>query len=137
MGTRSLTKVLDSAGNVLVCMYRQYDGYQSGHGQELKSFLESRVMVNGFSDRHDKVLSNGMGCLAAQIICNFKVEVGGFYLYPADSSSEWIDYVYTVYPDSNRHTPKLMVKCEFGFDSGDVLYDGLVSDYPATDDEGE
>ena len=137
MGTRSLTKVLDSKGEVLVCMCRQYDGYQSGHGQELKDFLDSKVIVNGFQNDRDESLANGMGCLAAQLVCNFKVCVGGFYLYPVNSDTEYIDFIYTVYPQSGSHTPELMIKCEFGFNSGKVLYEGLVSDYAPTDEEGE
>ena len=44
MGTRSLTYIEESYGenrkkkqNIL-CMYRQYDGYISGHGAELAEF---------------------------------------------------------------------------------------------------
>jgi len=37
MGTRSLTYVYDNK-EPLVCMYRQFDGYPSGHGKELAEF---------------------------------------------------------------------------------------------------
>ena len=46
MGTRSLTYVYDVKTPV-VCMYRQYDGYPSGHGQELAEFLFDGKLVNG------------------------------------------------------------------------------------------
>ena len=37
MGTRSLTYVYDdySVNTPIMCMYRQYDGYPTGHGAEL------------------------------------------------------------------------------------------------------
>ena len=44
MGTRSLTFVKEQNGrkvSTYVCMYRQYDGYPSGHGLELAEFLGS------------------------------------------------------------------------------------------------
>ena len=31
-----------------MCIYRQYDGYPSGHGHELAQFLGSKTLVNGF-----------------------------------------------------------------------------------------
>lgn len=80
MGTRSLTYVYSDATPV-VCMYRQFDGYPTGHGAELADFLSGFEIVNGYSEVKPK-LANGMGCLAAQMIAHFKVGTGGFYLEP-------------------------------------------------------
>jgi hypothetical protein len=98
MGTRSLTFVYEE-NKPIVNMYRQFDGYPSGHGQELANFLLSGELVNGFSDENAKVF-NGMGCLAAQMIVNFKKSVGGFYIYPIESNSCWQDYEYHIYEDT-------------------------------------
>ena len=38
MGTRSLTFVYDEQ-EAIINMYRQYDGYPTGHGAELAEFL--------------------------------------------------------------------------------------------------
>ena len=46
--------------------------------------------------------ANGMGCLAAQLIANFKTEVGNIYLYEADARDCWQDYEYHVYEDFIR-----------------------------------
>jgi hypothetical protein len=97
MGTRSLTFVYDG-DKPIVNMYRQFDGYPTGHGQELAEFLLSGKMVNGYSDKDAKQF-NGMGCLAAQMIAHFKQSVGGFYIYPVDSTDCWQDYEYHVYED--------------------------------------
>ena len=80
MGTRSLTRVYDGK-DCVVNMYRQYDGYPSGHGKDLAEFLTSKRITNGIANPSDGT-ANGMGCLAAQMICNFKTEVGGIYLMP-------------------------------------------------------
>ena len=39
MGTRSLTFVYDEDGRKIINMYRQYDGYPSGHGKDLAESL--------------------------------------------------------------------------------------------------
>ena len=70
MGTRSLTYVYTETykrtkPKPIVCMYRQYDGYLSGHGLELAEFLEPITLVNGLGQNKQRV-ANGMGCLAAQ-----------------------------------------------------------------------
>ena len=99
MGTRSLTYVYDDKIPV-VCMYRQLDGYPSGHGSELARFLNGFEIVNGYGVVKPK-LANGMGCLAAQMIAFFKVGVGGFYLEPVELGQECgQDYEYHVYRDS-------------------------------------
>lgn len=78
MGTRSLTYVYDR-GEPVVCMYRQLDGYPSGHGAELAEFLLSGKMVNGIR-LEDKKVFNGVECLAAQMVAHFKKGPGGIYL---------------------------------------------------------
>jgi len=95
MGTRSLTFVYDG-NQPLVNMYRQFDGYPSGHGIELAEFLISGKMVNGYSSKTEKQF-NGMGCLAAQMIAEFKNSVGGFYIHAVTDTDCWQDYEYHVF----------------------------------------
>ena len=97
MGTRSLTFVYD--GDVpVINIYRQYDGYPSGHGHELAQFLDSKTLVNGFGEQNS-FDANGMGCLAAQLIVQLKHGVGGIYIYPVSSTDCFQDYEYHVYED--------------------------------------
>jgi hypothetical protein len=99
MGTRSLTFVYDGTSKVM-CMYRQFDGYPSGHGAELASFLASfDAVVNGYAFNETRKVANGMGCLAAQLVANFKVGVGGFYLYPTSTKDAGQEYEYHVYAE--------------------------------------
>lgn len=96
MGTRSLTFIYDESKNPIMNMYRQYDGYPSGHGMQLAQFLNSGKMVNGYSASTDRQF-NGMGCLAAQLVSEVKHGVGGFYLYPVNSRDCGQEYEYHVY----------------------------------------
>ena len=98
MGTRSLTFVYD--GNVpVINIYRQFDGYPSGHGHELAQFLNSKILVNGYGEQNSAE-ANGMGCLAAQLIVQLKHGVGGIYIYPVASTDCFQDYEYHVYENN-------------------------------------
>lgn len=125
MGTRSLTVMLEEGhkgkdGKEIIVMYRQMDGYPTGHGQELVDFLTGIKLVNGIcpGDKERQIVqANGMGCLAAQLVSHFKTEVGNFYLYPSktrDCGEEWI---YTVYPKDGRVCLRVQ--------SGSVTFFGL------------
>lgn len=96
MGTRSLTFVYNERGEAIVNLYRQYDGYPSGHGAELAEFLAGKRLVNGLSGDTSMVF-NGMGCLAASLVANFKQSAGGFYIYAVTNTDCWQDYEYHVY----------------------------------------
>lgn len=95
MGTRCLTFV-HYGEDILINMYRQFDGYPSGHGRELADFLNGFEIVDGFDEVREKI-ANGMGCLAAQLIAHFKQSVGGFYIEPVNSTDCGQDYEYHVY----------------------------------------
>jgi hypothetical protein len=98
MGTRSLTFVYDENEDAVVCMYRQYDGYPAGHGSELAKFLKSGRIVNGLPFGSSEKLFNGMQCLAAQMVAEFKDGPGGIYLYaPTTNKDCGQEYEYHVY----------------------------------------
>jgi len=104
MGTRSLTKVIETyqdKDNVtqkqnLICMYRQYDGYPTGHGKELAEFLADRTIVNGYGLGENKNQNNGMGCLSAELLSEFKNGIGNIYCYPPNSQRDWEDFEYVI-----------------------------------------
>ena len=97
MGTRSLTFVYDDK-EPMINMYRQFDGYPSGHGSNLAEFLNSfDAIVNGISVGDTRKIANGMGCLAAQLIAHFKIDAGGFYMYPVTAKDCGQEYEYHVY----------------------------------------
>ena len=81
MGTRSLTRVFED-DQELVTIYRQFDGYPEGHGQDLADFLKDRSIVNGIPVSYKGKISNGGRDLAAQLVSFLKKdhEVGGIYI---------------------------------------------------------
>jgi hypothetical protein len=131
MGTRCLTHIIDVKGDAIVTLYRQSDGYQDGHGLELKKFLETQIMTNGLSSNNQN-LANGMSCLAAKLISHFKTKPGLFYLHKGGSSDLGEDYTYTVYPSNNQDNTTISLKVQ---SYSGVLFDGLLSDYTATDND--
>ena len=94
MGTRSLTNIVDGKKTV-ACIYRQFDGYPSGHGSDLAAIIAPVIMVNGLTGGNAPV-ANGIGCLAAQIVARLKKEPGGIYLYAPGSSDVGEEYTYTI-----------------------------------------
>lgn len=94
MGTRSNTVVIND-GVKLLNLYRQFDGYPSGHGAELAAFLAPITMVNGLGPNSNTVLAHGMGCLAAQLVAHFKTAPGGFYIDNPNGDCD-NDYTYTI-----------------------------------------
>lgn len=98
MGTRSLTNVFDDDDQLICSMYRQLDGYPSGHGAALAEFLKDMRIVNGIGIGREKAgtHANGMDCLAAQIVAAFKNGIGGVYLVRPRRKPEWEDYIYEI-----------------------------------------
>lgn len=102
MGTRSLTYFIDPnhADEPAACVYRQMDGYPSGHGRELAEFLAPITVVNGYGTGDAAgTHANGPGCLAAQVVAHFKNDqgIGGIYLEPTTRTAKWEDYIYKVF----------------------------------------
>jgi hypothetical protein len=121
MGTRSLTFVYDENDRRIIKMYAQYDGYPLGHGRNLAKFLSSiEEVTNGISVGETRKTANGMGCLAAQLVANFKTEVGGYYLHPTDDVDHWQEYEYSIYPD------RVEVKQTY---DNDVIFNGTWQDF--------
>lgn len=87
MGTRSMTYVIDDYDNKtpIISLYRQFDGYPAGMGQDLYNFLANRQVVNGFGEK-SVLTSNGIDDLAAQLVCYLKNDkyatTGNVYLFP-------------------------------------------------------
>ncbi len=123
MGTRSLTFVYDSSGDngesePIMCIYRQYDGYPSGHGHELAQFLNSKTLVNDYGEQNS-IKANDMSCLAAQLVVQLKHGVGGIYIYAPVLGRDYSqNYEYHVYED------KVIVK-----DPTAVIFEGTWEEF--------
>jgi hypothetical protein len=98
MGTRSLTVFNNEWDNEeIVVLYRQFDGYPTGHGRDLLSFLNNMKIVNGISPNEKRKIANGMGCLSAQIVAYLKEAPGDFYLHSAGTRDIGEEFIYTLY----------------------------------------
>lgn len=147
MGTRCLTVVMDGNKEIL-CMYRQYDGYISGHGAELKKFAHGFKIVNGFGSDTPKKSANGMGCFAAQLVAHFKGkkenQIGGFYIEAPETREVGEEFIYRLSEKSGKlwldisegevawfglpgTKPELM----------DWIYSGFMDDFDPDADHGE
>jgi len=96
MGTRSTTTVYDEETPIL-SFYRQFDGYPSGHGQEVADFLTGKTIVNGIG-ADDGTIFNGPGDLAVRLLAALKGDVdkaGALYCIPHDQAGDE-DYHYDV-----------------------------------------
>tara|TARA_R110002051_G_scaffold238547_1_gene299306 strand:- start:758 stop:1192 length:435 start_codon:yes stop_codon:yes gene_type:complete len=104
MGTRSLTKVIETWKNKkgkkqrrpITTMYRQFDGYMSGHGLELAEWLSQYTVVNGIRINETRKIANGIDCLAAQMFAHFKDGAGDIYCMHPDAEDCWEDYLYEI-----------------------------------------
>lgn len=116
MGTRSLTHVIETYNDngkqkkvALLTMYRQFDGYPSGMGNDLAEFLKGGKVVNGISMGETERVFNGAGCLAAQLVAHFKQDAGGFYIHKLMSKNCGEEYVYEIYVDFD--TMQIKLRC--------------------------
>jgi len=163
MGTRCLTVIKegDKSSSDLCVIYRQMDGYPSGHGEDIKRLIGNIVVTNGYGD--DTTVANGMGCLAAQLVTGLKLDIlkhhkkmkkgkkknkvgmaGGIYIYSAGTRDVWEDYTYTIYLVKNESIQEndlvsagalyLMVESH-----GGIVYDGLLREFSseACNSEGD
>lgn len=119
MGTRSLTVINDSAGKEFVTLYRQMDGYPTGHGADLKAFLLPFTITTGVRLMENRKTANGMECLAAQIVAHFKKGPGDIYLYPAGTRDCGEEWVYAISGEGEDKGLRLTVQ------AGDVTFFGL------------
>jgi hypothetical protein len=114
-------------------MYRQFDGYPTGHGAELAEFLNGGELVNGLGVERDQLQFNGMGCLAASMVSHFKKEPGGFYIHPTDVRDCGQDYEYHVSEKKNGlYVEVYNCGCNFFGASGDtheLIFQGSLKEF--------
>jgi hypothetical protein len=132
MGTRSLTRVETSDGKQIINLYRQFDGYPSGHGLDLFKFLDGKRIINGIQTETAKEAANGAGCLAAQLVENLKTGIGEFYLLSIDKSDCWQDYDYIITVTEaasdfrSKSNGEVKISCA---SHGKQLFNGSVADF--------
>lgn len=101
MGTRATVKFFNNEELVL-SVYHQYDGYQTGVGEQIRQLVEQYQIVNGLYGGTGKI-ANGIDDLALLYILDNKESAGGIY---AASKNDTQEYDYEVYA---RHDKSLGV----------------------------
>jgi hypothetical protein len=138
MGTRCLTFVYEKYGQVQkpVCnMYRQFDGYPTGHGAELAEFLNGGRLVNGLihTETPEEMVYNGMGCLAASMVSHFKQTPGSFYIYSTDERDCGQDYEYHIFNKDGLYIEVYNCGCNFfgvsGSDKHEMIFGGYLKEF--------
>jgi hypothetical protein len=127
MGTRSIVHVKDGR-KTIVTLYRQFDGYPSGMGDDIKRILNNGEVeiLNGYGG-YSKCPSNfnGMGCLAAFLIGELKEQkIGNVYIIPTNSSGHGEEYVYTISQKNNQ----IHIKVQDDWNKT-ILFNGLLKDF--------
>ena len=107
MGTSATVTFMDN-GKEILNAYFHYDGYPSYTGTKLGEYLEKFNVGNGITfGAKLGTYANGMGCLAAQFVGDFKEELGNMYLI--GSNNNWItDFNYVV---EQKENGELVISC--------------------------
>lgn len=98
MSTRA-TILFKRDGESLVKLYHHWDGYISGLGHHIAEWLCQKRIGNGIGLDCDENFANGVGCLVAQFIRDFKDGVGNLYVESLDVSNEDYNYVIDISTD--------------------------------------
>ena len=111
MGTRSIIHVKDGK-KTIATIYRQYDGYPSGMGEDIKNALNNGEVeiLNGYGGS-SKIPSqfNGMGCLAAFLVGELKGgKIGNVYLMAANTKDVGEEFIYTLSENKGKISLKVI-----------------------------
>ena len=111
MGTRSTTKIYEN-GQLLLALYKQYDGYTDGWGQELKDFLHKGVFVNGFNGTKGDLEFNGVGDFVLLLVKEFKEGTGGLYATTEEDEQQYNYVVEFEHSEKDFSKMKYSVRCK-------------------------
>lgn len=122
MSTRSIVE-FQTDGEPIVSVYQQFDGYPDGVGLELYEFLKDFTIVNGIGLDGNRQIANGMRCLAAQFIAEFKTNAGGLYIAQLEQREEY-NYLVNAPFDTGNMTVTVL-----GYDGDEELFEGTVEEF--------
>jgi|21_taG_2_1085346.scaffolds.fasta_scaffold02924_6 hypothetical protein len=89
MGTRSVTYIheMESLDEGVVCgFYRHFDGYPSGHGQDMANWLKDKKLVNGIgSDFDPSYMFNRAGAMSVKFVNHIQNVAGAEMIFERDA----------------------------------------------------
>ena len=99
MSTRCITHIYDNLfePEKIVCsFYRHCDGYPSGHGEDLKDWLQGKRIVNGIRQDFKKGVDyNGIGSLAVELMADLQKDTS-IRTIPTGQQGMGEEYTYRV-----------------------------------------
>lgn len=104
MSTRATVTFSENGVN-LVKLYNHWDGYPTGLGNDIAEWLNDMRIGNGIGAGDNTYFANGVGCLVAQFIRDFKAEPGGLYVIPIDADCEEYNYYINIDYDDRGTVP--------------------------------
>lgn len=135
MGTRSIVHIKDGR-KTIATIYRQYDGYPSGMGDDIKRILNNGMVeiLNGFGGIHKCPNQfNGMSCLTAYFIGELKErKIGNVYVFSPNSKDLGEEFVYTI----SEKNGKIYMKV-FDVWNKVILFNGPLKDFCGEKVEGK
>jgi hypothetical protein len=111
MGTRSTTKIYED-GQLLLAIYKQYDGYPDGWGQQLKDFFHKGVFVNGIRRADDILQFNGVGDFVLLLVKEFKEGTGGLYAATENNEQEYNYVIEFDHNEKNYSKMNYSIRCK-------------------------
>lgn len=104
MATSAVIKLTDTAGNCVCQIYKHWDGYPEGLGQDLKNFINSEKLVNDIpTDSVNIKLFSGFSDFIAQLIWKLKDSgelgkpiKGDVYIYSPEDELSFVEYIYEI-----------------------------------------
>lgn len=135
MGTRTLVHIKDGK-KTIATIYRQYDGYPTGMGDDIKEALNfgNVTILNGFNGQTIPSHFNGMGCLAAFLIGELKQKkIGNVYIFPANSKDVGEEFTYTLSESNGKIKLKVV---ENSYEGDKIIFNGLLKDFDGETVEG-
>ena len=134
MGTRTLVHIKEDK-KTIATIYRQYDGYPTGMGDDIKKILNNGnvEILNGYGGSNKTPSQfNGIGCLAAFLIGELKErKIGNVYIFAPNSKDVGEDYTYTISVSGCKVKLKVVENYH-----NKVIFNGLLKDFDGKEVEG-
>ena len=130
MSTRATVTFSENGVN-LVRLYNHWDSYPTGLGNDIAEWLGDMRIGNGIGAGDNTYFANGVGCLVAQFIRDFKAEAGGLYVIPIDSEGEEYNYYININYDDRGTVPCKDV-CEIKvtkWEEEKLIFEGSIDDF--------
>jgi hypothetical protein len=111
----------------LLSVYFQSDGYISGVGHALAAWLSEFKVGNGIpigKNPDELKFANGISCLAAQFIANYKTGPGNLYITNFNDIQEFNYHVFYTKNKNDNYSFNIIVN---GYDLNNI-FDGTVDE---------